>query len=141
MRHISKVRKETINFSARQLQTEAGLTEASSLSTVYRVLNQAGFYFRHLKKKGILSPEDLKVRLRWAQANIHRPLSYWTNVSLYLDGVSFIYKRRPSDTGRLSRAKAWLRPQERLRITAKGRREHDGIAKTLHYLVGISVWS
>ena len=106
---MTRVRTQTLNFSARQLQVEAGLVGASSLRTVYRKLSRGGFRFGRLKKKGVLSNEDLKVRRRWVKQNASRPLSYWMNISMYVDAVSFIYKPHPHDTARASRAKAWLR--------------------------------
>ncbi len=135
---MPKVRHSTANFSARQLQAEAGLDQHSSLSTIYRVLHSSGYRFSHLKKKGILTGADRRARLQWVKINSSRPLAYWCNVALFLDCVSFIYKPSPSDTARASKAKAWLRQSEKLKITAKGRREHDGKFKTLRYLVAVS---
>ena len=136
------VRQSTVNFSARQLQHEAGLSESTSVWTVYRELRNAGYSFARLKKKGVLGNQDLRDRLLWAKVNASKPVAYWANLAVYIDCVSFVFKAHPCDTARTSGARAWLRRSERLRVTAKGRFKvppHRGCGRRVFFAVNFSL--
>ena len=57
--------------------------------------------------------------------------------SFYLDGVSFISKRKPNHDASIPNGKIWRKRSEGLRLASKGSKSLPG-GKTLHFLVAIS---
>ena len=67
-----------------------------------------------------------------------KPRSFWTDkISFYLDGVGFTHKYNPYSDAKAPRGRIWMRPDEKLRLTAKSKHEGSG-SRTLKYMVGIS---
>lgn len=76
--------------------------------------------------------------MSWSRNHIKLPLSHWRGIAVYLDCVSFIFKKNPWQAARVSCTKSWLRRSERLRLTTKGRHEHDSKSQTVRFVMGIS---
>ena len=76
------------------------------------MLRAAGYGYRHARKKGLLTKEDLQKRLRFCR-KVKRVLSdtFWrVGIGFYLDGVGFVHKRNPHDEAKSTRTMAWRLP-------------------------------
>lgn len=93
---IPKLRKEVGSFSARRLKLEAAIDDVSA-RTVRRCMNKAGYNYRQLRKKGLVSEADKKIRVKFSRKVKNRlPQDFWKNaISFYLDGVGFTHKYNP----------------------------------------------
>ena len=107
--------------------------------TVRRELNRQGIRYLHLRKKGVLLPDDLPKRKKFAH-KCKRILQrgFWTEgVSMYLDGVGFEYKQNPCKSVSGTRTMGWRRKTHGLDInhTSKGKKEGK---KNANFYIGIS---
>lgn len=138
IRSVAYVRKHTTNFTADQVALSAGLRGAASTRTFQRELRRAGYRWASARRKGVLYPADFTRRVKFCSEMKTKPSSFWTDeVSFYLDGVSFTYKSNPYDNAACPRSKVWLRPDEKLRFTSKGKHEGTG-GQSIKYMIGIS---
>ena len=101
MNAIPKLRKDDVSFTSKRLKLEAGIADNISDRTVRRCLNKQGFGFRQLRKKGLLTPKDLKIREEFAKKvwNIFPP-DFWTkgiSVGWCWICVGFAHKNNPKD--------------------------------------------
>ena len=100
-----------------------------------------GFNFLNARKKGILSHRDCKKRYKFAQKCRKilkiKPNLFHSNISFYLDGVSFVFKRQPMHEASLPKGKVWRTRSEGLRLTSKGSKDLPG-GKRLHFHVAIA---
>lgn len=107
--------------------------------TIRRCLNKQGFKYLHLRKKGILYPDDLTKRTKFAKKckRVLREDFWKSGISMYLDGVGFEFKRNPFLSAKTSRTMGWRKPNQGLDInqTAKGKKEGKNQAR---FYVGIS---
>ena len=126
LRTIQTLRNQVGNtFTSGQIKEEAGLSHVSN-RTVRHYLNKNNFYFRHLRKKGLLTAKDRKNRVKFARKLINRLYSseFWTEgISFYLDGVGFVHKCNPNYAARTNSNMAYRLKNEGLEMTAKGRKE------------------
>lgn len=134
---LLRLRKRQASFSAKKIQEESGLMHVSTKS-IYRVLHRHGYRYRQSRKKGLLSPNDIKRRLKFArQCRIH-PVEFWTNtIKFYLDGVGFAHRMNPYSEARAASSMAWRKPGEGLSMTTKGKKEGSG-GKMANFFVAIS---
>ena len=71
----------TANYIIRELKL------ACKKKTVHRVLNEAGYHWRAVPKRGKLSPAQLAARKVFVDAHIGKPALWWRrNFGLVLDG-------------------------------------------------------
>ena len=122
LRQIPKMRQVNYNWSIGELMQAAGVEQVHRC-TVNRRLNKNGFRHLQMRKKGILSAKDKKLRLRFARSMLRRPDSstYWINgISFYLDAVSFVYKSNPRANAAAPSGRCFRRQSEGLTATAKG---------------------
>lgn len=127
------------NFSGTDIRKESGVSHLSP-RTVRRVLNQQGYRFRQCRKKGLLTQEDLKLRLKFAKKCKTLPPTFWKEgICFYLDGVSFVHKTQPYESARTDRTRTWMRKGDSLKrhCTAKGSKEGVN-GKVAHFLCAIS---
>jgi len=141
-RSIAILRKCNANFTVKELIRFSGLEYASaSYSTFYREILRAGFKFLNSRKKGVLSDCDCKKRFKFAlkcrKILKRNPDLFHSNISFYLDGVSFVFKRKPKHDASVPKGKIWRKRSEGLRLTSKGSKNLPG-GKRLHFLVAIS---
>ena len=123
VRTLQRLRSERASFSARKIQEETGLFNVS-LKTIYRALRKNGYRYRQSRKKGLLSKDDLKKRLKFARSMKDKPVNFWsTDITFYFDGVGFAHRTNPYAEARAVSSMAWRQPKEGLRITTKGRKE------------------
>ena len=138
---LMKLRETEGNFSATDIQREAGIPESQmSNRTVRRYLNKMGYRVSQCRRKGILLKEDLVKRLAFAKKCKKLPTSFWKeNISFYLDGASFAHKTNPSQHARTTRTRTWKKKGESLaqHCTAKGKKE--GVAgRVARFMCSIS---
>lgn len=142
MRQVQILRKRNVNFTARRLKINAGLSLNVSDQTIRRVLHENNMHYRHSAKKGVLSRDDLKKRLKFAR-KVKKHFStgeIWSDgISFYLDGASFTHKYNPLDQAMAPKTMVWRKPNERLKfgLTAKGSHEGTG-GRPAHFMVAIS---
>ena len=124
---ITKLRETEGNFSSRDIQREAGISENEIKNrTVRRHLHEMGYGSYQCRRKGILLKEDLQKRVKFAKRCKQLPPTFWKEgISFYLDGVSFVHKTNPSQHARTTRTRTWRKKGEALSIhcTAKGKKE------------------
>lgn len=64
--------------------------------------------------------------------------NFWTeDISYYLDGVSFVYKRNPMKSATSPKVRIWRKQGKGLEITAKGSKDLAG-GRRLHVMVAIA---
>ena len=141
-RSIVLLRKYNANFTVKELIRFSGLQYSSaSYATFYREILKAGFKFLNSRKKGVLRDCDCTKRYRFAKkcSKILKTKSnlFHSSISFYLDGVSFIFKRKPNYDASVPKGKIWRKRSEGLRLTSKGSKNLPE-GKRLHFLVAIS---
>ena len=55
-----------------------------------------------------------------------KPNLFYSNISFYLDGVSFVFERKPMHGATVPKGKIWRRRSEGLRLTSKGSKDLPG---------------
>ena len=146
-RHMLKCFKELRakegNFTVRRLMERSGVSEKDvSSRTVNRMLNEEGYFFLQSRKKGLVTSDDLKKRVKFATAmqREHPEENFWTDkVAFYLDGTGFVFKTNPLSQAQAPRGRAWRKSSEGLHFgcTARGKKEGTG-GKVLKLMVAIS---
>jgi len=141
MKQIKRFRDLDIDFTADELFTELDSEiPEMDMTTFRRYLKRWGFGYLTNRRKGILSSEDKKTRLRYAKelkrkfGTSQDQLDYWKSI-MYIDVVGFQYKRNPYELATTPKARSWRRKNESLAVTRKGSKEGVETAK---YLVGIT---
>ena len=138
VRAIAKVREVNTNFTVHQLALHSGLRGVASTRTFCRELHRNGYRWAPTRRKGVLLAEDLQRRIKFCKEMAKKPLSYWTSdISFYLDGVSFTHKYNPYLDAAAPQSKVWMRRDEKFTMTAKSKHGGSG-GRSLHYMVGIS---
>ena len=96
LRKFLAMREENLNVTVLEVGREAVMTHVSR-RTLIRALNEANYYRLTAIRKGALSVEDRKKRVKFARDALNRyDTRFWSDkVLLYLDGVSFVYKSNP----------------------------------------------
>ena len=138
IRTFHKMRDENPNVKITDVAKECEIKNVS-YRTLIRTLNVAGYRWLKSRRRGLLSVDDRKQRVRYARAALKKyGKDFWTDdVLLYLDGVSFRHNHRPYHDAICARGKMWRKSKESLKYTSKGSKNLPG-GRTLHLLVGIS---
>ena len=143
IRHIEgtlvKIRDEVGDLFSTDVGRDSGVTHASN-RTIRRALKKKGYKFSQCRKKGQLSIEDLKTRLKFARRCNKFPDRIWTEgISFYLDGTGWVHKTNPSMNARTSRTRTWKKQGEALKRenTAKGKKEGVG-GRMAKFMVAIA---
>ena len=118
-------------FTSVQLQEKAGLDDVVSNKAVRRELRKHGYAYRQCRKKGQLTEQDCKNRLKYARKIKRKrlPEDFWKRgIAFYIDGVSFVHKTNPCDSAKTARTRTWRTDTEGLNVhqTAKGKKEGTG---------------
>lgn len=141
LRQAEILRNDYGYFTSKRLKVFAGIAPDVSVEAIRRVLRAAKFKYCHSRKKGVLTRNDLKLRLAFAK-KVRARLSptIWTDgIGFYLDGTGFTHKYNPYDQALAPRTMAWRKPSDGLKFqqTAKGSHEGSG-GKVAHFLVAIA---
>ena len=140
IREVKRLRLFEPNWTVRRLQHLTNKYHIS-LRTLSRFLNNSGYRYLQTRRKGLLSEEDCRKRMRFAK--IHSKLNssnLWTDkIEFYLDGVGFTYKRNPKAQANSPKARIWRRSCEGLEIgcTSRGNKSGTG-GKYVKLIVAIS---
>ena len=120
---------------------KAGTLSSISEETVQRVLGKVGPKWARVQKKGILTKNDLKLRLKFAQkVHCKLPANFWEEgVGFYLEGASFTHKMNPFDQARAVRAMAWRKSGQGFDFSFTGKGSHEGTGRTVaHFMTAIA---
>ena len=142
LRQIPKLRKAYgINYGIKELRTYASIPTEISDRTIRRVLYKAGYKDRPARRKGILTENDLKRRLKFArEASKNMSSDAWKNsICFYLDGVNFAHKQNPCESAKRRKGKCLRKKNEGTSIhcTAPGKKEGTG-GRVLKFMVAIA---
>jgi len=107
------------------------------LSSFYRACEKQGFRWTPIARKGVLSAEDKKARVKFAREMLTKGPGFWKRVCFFLDCASFLYKKNPEDEAKTPRGRVWMKKEERLEMSGKGKNIGVG-GKLLHLCVAIS---
>ena len=149
IRKLLLLRKETKgNFTLLDVRKRANVRKEVSDSSVMRVIHKDGYKVRDSPPKGVLSEEDLKIRLKFARyAKKMLSSDVWTKeISFYLDGTGFTYKINPSLHAQRSNRRTYRKEKERCNLYCTGPGKHEGtggrVAKfmvTIAYRKGVTL--
>ncbi len=70
------------------LMLKKAANSKASVKTIQKALRQRGIYFRKLREKPLLTPDDIKDRFKFGKKNKDKPLSFWKKMT-YIDGKNF----------------------------------------------------
>ena len=104
-----------------------------SEETVWRVLRKAGLRWARVQRKGILTKNDLVLRLKFARKVCRKlPAKFWEEgVGFYLDGASFTHKMNSFDQARAPRAMTWRKPGKGFDFGFTGKGSHETTGGTV----------
>ena len=138
---IHALRRSVGSFSICRLKLEAKIDKQISDYTVRRLLNRERYKYKQSRKKGLVSQNDLKLRLQFAR-KVKRLFqdTVWTDgISFYLDGTSFSHKKNPCDQARSTKSMTWKKRKERLSLNRTARAAKVGCrGKMAHFIVAIA---
>jgi len=77
------------NPTAPWIRRKFKLTKVCSEKTVQRLLKSDGDEYLNRRKKGVLTPLDMKIRLKWAQKNIKKKTRDWKRVHVWIDAKKY----------------------------------------------------
>ena len=142
LRTLRDMQIRNVHITVKNVVENSGLSlEMASKRTFSRYLNKEGYSYLQARKKGLLSENDRKLRLRFARemkCKVRQNPDFWTNeVAFFLDGVSFIHKYNPQSVASCSKARVWRRREEGLKFTSKAPKNLAG-GRRLHVLVAIA---
>ena len=142
IREIPKVRSKTSGkFTLKDLRDSAAIPKEISNSTVSRVLYSNDYKSRPALRKGVLTEQDCKIRLKFAK-HMKKVVkeTFWTEeISFYFDGAGFLHKKNPCEHSRRNKSRTWRKSDEggNLHCTTSGRHEGTG-GKTAKFMVAIA---
>ena len=128
------------SFNSLRVGLEAGLGQKCHNRTVRRAMNKLGFQWLNARRKGQLSKEDQKIRLSWARSKVKENVTqaFWNyGVSMYMDGVGFVYKKNAFDQARAPKGRLWRRTSEGLARNCTAKLNKAG-TKEVKFMVAIS---
>ena len=136
------MQSRNLNITVKNVIEKSGLSlEMASRRTFSRYLNEEGYSYLQARKKGLLSENDRKQRLRFAREmrrKVTENPDFWTNeVAFFLDAVSFVHKYNPQSGASGNRSRVWRRKGEGLKFTSKASKNLAG-GRRLHVLVAIA---
>lgn len=127
VRSIKSLRETEGHFTSKRIQLDSATTHVCN-KTIRNCLNRNGYYYLRSRKKGLLTREDLRNRMRYCRKVKRMKLEkdFWTRqISIYVDGKGFQYKKNPKDMARAPKAREWRKKSEGLNYgcVAKGSKE------------------
>ena len=131
--------KNNGNLHSTDIQKDAGMEHVSNM-TVRRVLAAKGYKCTQCRRKGQLSKEDLKIRLRFARRCKNLPEHTWTKgISFYLDGTGWVHKANPSKSAKTGRTRTWKKRGESLSLDCLAKGKKEGVnGKQAKFMVAIA---
>lgn len=137
VRTLKRLRCERASFSAKKIQEETKLEHVSTKS-VCRVLRKHDYRWKQSRKKGLLTSNDKKKRLKFARETVKFEKNFWQqDISFYFDGVGFAHKTHPYNEARAVANMCWRKHGEGLEMTTKGKKEGSN-GKMANFFVAIA---
>ena len=101
IRSLYYARKQDGNFTSKRIKLYSGVSSVHD-RTVRRVLNKYGYHFRQARLKGLLTENDLKLRMKFAKdiKKYYDDGLWLSGICFYLDAKHFIHKTNPVDQGK-----------------------------------------
>ena len=141
IRELHKLRLKEGTFSVARLMLVTGINPTKVCRrTVLNVLHRNGYRFRQTRKKGLLSENDLKLRVQFARKMVRRPTTFWCDdIAFFLDAVGFVHKTNPLDQARAPGSRVYRKSTEGMSrgCTTKGKKEGTG-GRYVKLIVGIT---
>lgn len=142
IRALMELRTKNRHATVKSIVERSGLSfEMASRRTFSRYLNENGYGYLQARKKGLLSENDRKLRIRFARKMkrvVAQNPHFWTHeVGFYLDAVSFVHKYNPQSGANINRSRVWRQKSEGLKVTTKGSKDLAG-GRRLHVLAAIA---
>ena len=137
IRAVGTLRKQASSFTSRRIREEAN-AEHVSPSTLRRYLRKAGYRYRQARKKGLVTLEDKRIRVRFAREALTYPEDFWQkDIAFYFDGVGFAHKYNPHGEARSTGSMSWRKAKEGLNQSTKGKKEGSG-GKMARFFVAVA---
>ena len=138
---LSVRQKRDGKLLCKKVMVKAGIPPSITEETVRRVLRKTGLKWTRVQRKGILTKNDLKLRLKFARkVRCKLSVNFWKEgVGFYLDGASFTHKTNPFDQARAPRAMAWRKPGQGFDFGFTGKGSHEGTGGNVaHFMSAIA---
>ena len=140
IRTLKNLRVTDGSFCSPRIQVDSGVGRKVCNRTVRRILHKHDYGYYQTRRKGKLTPQDLKNRVKFCRKVkrlVFGPALWTEGVSFYLDGKGFEFKTNPMDQARAPKAREWRKKGEGLAYgcTAKGKKEGSTNA---NFMVAIS---
>ena len=138
IRSMINARKKNVNFTAKYVHEDSGCGHVS-YRTIVRAMNKHGYNHLKSRKKGMMTENDRKIRVRFAKEMLKsHSAEYWkTGVAFYLDGIGFVHKTNPLQQTQTPKTRVWRKKSEGLKVTTKGQKAGYG-GKLAKFIVCIS---
>ena len=106
IRALHSARKQDGNFTSKRIELYSAVSSVHD-RTVHRVLNKYGCHYRQARYKEMLTENDLKLRMKFANdIRKYYDDGLWSSgICFYLDATHFIHKANPMSQARLQ--KVW----------------------------------
>ena len=142
LNQLPKIRKEMEGqFTIQDVRTSAGISDKVSYMTISRVLYEKGYGYRNKRRKGILTENDMKIRLKFAK-HAKKVLSndIWSKeICFYLDGAGFTHKLNPCQNARRRCSMMWRKKSEGLSPYCTTAGSHEGCGgRVAKFMVSIA---
>ena len=93
MRSMINLQRRNVNFTAKDVHEQSGCSHVS-YRTIVRAMNKHGYKHLQSRKKGMVTENDRKIRMRFAKNMVkHHTAEYWTKSVAFFNWmvlVSFI---------------------------------------------------
>ena len=126
---VQVLRKDTEgDFTVDDVKKAADISDNISNQTVSRILWKEGYGLRNKRRKGVLTANDIKVRLKFAKyAKKTLSKDIWCKqISFYLDGAGFTHKFNPCKNARRRSTMTWRKRSEGLSLYCTSAGSHEG---------------
>ena len=144
IREIPKVRSKTYGkITLKDVRDSAAIPKEISNSTVSRVLYSNDYKSRPSLRKGVLTEQDCKIRLKFAK-HMKKVVkeTFWTEeISFCFDGAGFLHKKNPCGHSRRNKSRTWRKSDEggNIHCTTSGRRKTAKLMVAITYEKGVTM--
>ena len=129
IRSLHYARKQDGNFTSKRIRLYSGVSSVHDRN-VRRVLNKYGYHYRQAIRKGLLTENVLKVRMKFAKdiKTYYDDGLRSSGICFYLDAKHFMHKTNPIDEAKGPKSLVWRKKNEGLAkvCTSKGNKAGHG---------------
>ena len=141
IRSLHYARKQDGNFTSKRIRLYSGVSSVHRRN-VRRVLNKYGYHYRQAIRKGLLTENVLKVRMKFAKdiKTYYDDGLRSSGICFYLDAKHFIHKKNPMDQAKAPKSLVRRKKNEGLAKGCTSRRNKAGHGgKVASFFVAISL--